>query len=213
MSKINYLYTCSDISGYGAIVSVPNFASPKECNDIISTCERFGFSGEADEISYAQSTIDIEVDSCPPLRDFLISIDLIPRIQHYMLSVFETRITAFDDVFVVKYDARQQRDLVRHFDAAHLSFMLMLSPASAYTAGGTHFDVLAHPNSDSNYGSESSCVSPGGVVRLDEGVYCCSTPHSSTPRWPSRAGSGMYWWGFALWTRTEPARRAMCLWT
>jgi hypothetical protein len=40
------------------------------------------------------------------------------------------RITAFDDVFVVKYHDSSQRELVRHVDGGDVSFMVALNPGN-----------------------------------------------------------------------------------
>jgi hypothetical protein len=50
--------------------------------------------------------------------------------------------TGFDDMFVVKYDEKAQKDLVKHFDGGQVSFMLALSSRSDYEGGGTKFDCM-----------------------------------------------------------------------
>ena len=63
-------------------------------------------------------------------------------------------------MFVVKYDAvNGQKSLERHVDGGDVSFMLALSPRSAFTGGGTTFDVLAS-------GSSSA------PLHLDQGQIC-----------------------------------------
>jgi hypothetical protein len=169
--KINYLYSCGNSNSYGAIAVVPNFLLTEECNEIINLCERAGLYSRDDSSAYEQATFDIEVDKCQDLQQLLRVKEFISAIQPYILSVFGTYITAFDDMFVVKYDAECQRELVRHYDGGHVSFMLTLSPAAAYTGGGTHFDVLdSRPKTDTIDAEKHSEISQ--YERDERNLHC-----------------------------------------
>lgn len=140
--KITYRHT----DGNGTVVAVVrNFATPSLCDALVSLCEEHGFGRK--EQDYAQSTVDLEVDAVPRVRDWLLQCGLMPALTRCMLASHGHPPIAFDDVFVVKYDAGAdgQRDLLRHVDGGDVSFMLALSPRNAYDAGGTDFDVLEEP--------------------------------------------------------------------
>ena len=49
------------------------------------------------------------------------------QVQAHYARTYDRQITAFDDMFVVKYAADQQRELLGHVDAGNLSFMVPLS--------------------------------------------------------------------------------------
>lgn len=133
------------ISDASVICSFPFFASPEICEELILLCEMEGFHSEKEESTYTQATFDLEVDSNPRVRDWLVTHELVPEISACMQRSHATSLVSFDDVFVVKYDASVpggQQSLEWHYDAAELSFMLALSDRDSYIGGGTAFDVL-----------------------------------------------------------------------
>ena len=105
-------------------------------------CEGHGFTRERAGSQYAQATTDLEVDSAPDVRRLVLSRGLMPAVRAAMLASHGVAPVALDDLFVVRYDAEEQRDLVRHVDAGDVSFMLALSDRAAYSGGGTAFDVM-----------------------------------------------------------------------
>lgn len=71
------------------------------------------------------------------------------------------QITAFDDVFVVKYDARAQQGLLEHVDAGELSFMVALSDSSDFDGGGTYFQGL----------ERTLCCDKGDILTFHAKLY------------------------------------------
>lgn len=137
-------------SGDGvSIASIPGFASSEMCSELISLCELHGFRKESEDSTYVQATVDLEVDSSPIVRAWLLEKQLIPAIARCMRATHSTAPVAFDDMFIVKYDTSSfggwhQKELKLHFDGGDVSFMLALSPSEAYSGGGTYFDVLRY---------------------------------------------------------------------
>mmetsp|Transcript_18547 Transcript_18547/g.35327 ORF Transcript_18547/g.35327 Transcript_18547/m.35327 type:complete len:137 (+) Transcript_18547:149-559(+) len=63
--------------------------------------------------------------------------------QKFCMQAFDVRITAMDDVFVVRYAAEAQNALEMHTDAGDISFMVALSaPDLDYGGGGTYFEEI-----------------------------------------------------------------------
>jgi hypothetical protein len=126
-----------------------------ECERIIALAEANASGcgwGAADD--YEQATTDLEVDRAPALRDYLVGgARVVDRVADHVRAAHGVSIRAFDDVFVVKYDAAKQRSLVAHTDAGDVSFMVALSPRADYDGGGTRFAAL-----------------DGDVVHLDRGA-------------------------------------------
>jgi len=136
--------------GHGATVaSVPSFASQEACEELVALAEALGFGTEVGSSgrSYTQATEDLEVDACPLIRSWLQRRRLVPSVAACMRRTHGVAPTAFDDIFIVKYDARRQASLRWHVDAGDVSFMLALSPRSAYEGGGTTFKVRLRPRS------------------------------------------------------------------
>mmetsp|Transcript_19155 Transcript_19155/g.27573 ORF Transcript_19155/g.27573 Transcript_19155/m.27573 type:complete len:220 (+) Transcript_19155:189-848(+) len=127
------------------IASIPKFASNSMCNELIQLCEYCGFVQENDAYGYTQATVDLEVDRTPEVREWLLDRHLIEAVTRCIKWSHGQTISAFDDVFVVKYNTspgKGQVELIRHYDSGDVSFMVALSPRSAYTGGGTEFDAL-----------------------------------------------------------------------
>ena len=150
-----------------SVSSTPNFAHSTLCAELIAVCERHGFTCERTESQYAQATTDLEVDSAPAVRHFVLSRGLIPAVRTAMLASHGVTPVAFDDMFVVRYDAEEQRELVRHFDAGDVSFMLALSAQTDYAGGGTAFDAM---------GSEVVHLEQGELVLFDAALYHAGLP-------------------------------------
>ena len=149
--------TCKDRENdadlLGAIARFNGFASPSMCKKIIELAENAGFNADDSKImqnqdgddtgTYRQATTDVEVDKAPSLKGYLQKCGFSFQISKAMSTSHGKSPVAFDDVFVVKYDASNgaQRDLLRHVDAGDVSFMLALSPRQSYRGGGTKFDA------------------------------------------------------------------------
>jgi hypothetical protein len=141
------------VSDASTLCSFPRFASPAACDDLISLCEKVGFKAEQADSYYTQATFDLEVDTSPRVRQWLIQHELVAAVSRCMRSSHGVAPEVFDDVFVVKYDATVpggQQGLEWHYDAGNVSFMLALSARDSYTGGGTAFDVLQEGYSESS---------------------------------------------------------------
>ena len=137
------------------LCQVSSFLSAAECERIIDICEAVhgGWVVESQD-QYLQTTADLEVDRVPALKTYLLeTINFMPRLQAHYIQQYSQKITAFDDLFVVKYDARAQRELVKHVDAGDVSFMIALSsPPRDFTGGGTLFPELNNRHVDCDKG-------------------------------------------------------------
>lgn len=84
----------------------------------------------------------MEVDKVPKLKQWALLKDgLIDQVQRLYRQLHGRPISAFDDLFVVKYDATGggQTELLTHVDGGECSFMVALSPRCGYAGGGTRF--------------------------------------------------------------------------
>lgn len=135
-------YICVDETA--TIACIPQVASGAMCQELVNICEACGFRQEANA-DYVQATVDLEVDSAPEVREWLLSRNLVSTVKKCILSTHCVDIIGFDDVFVVKYDATSclgQSELRLHVDGGEVSFMLALSSRDQYTGGGTYFQLL-----------------------------------------------------------------------
>ena len=204
--------------GGGAIASVPNFAPAELCRELVARCEAAGgFEAEAPAGSpgdaaaprYEQATTDLEVDSprASAVRALLLQSGLVREVSRAMRATHGgVSPTAFDDVFVVRYEAAAaaaaaaagsgaevggapQRSLVRHVDGADVSFMLALSARGGgggggedYEGGGTAFDVLGGTTTTTTTEEEQPGASPvlhlaqGELVIFDAALYHAGLP-------------------------------------
>ena len=101
-SKIRYHYMGDDGS---IIASLPSFATVAACKELIKLGEQAGFNDNKQDTEYSQSTTDLEVDKCDLVRDFLLENNFVDLLSSCMLSTHGCRPAAFDDIFIVKYDA------------------------------------------------------------------------------------------------------------
>ena len=155
------------------IASLPGFWSPSLCDNFVTLAEEHGFTSEKTK-EYTQATIDIEVDKSPPLKELLLNHSFVERVAQAIVRVHGSQITAFDDVFVVKYDAKRQKELLRHYDSGDVSFILALSRKDYYKGGGTNFDVL---------GTELVELAQGECLVFNSGMYHAGLPISSGTRY------------------------------
>lgn len=129
-----------DVGGPEVVASAPAFASSALCDELVSLCDEMGFRQDDTVREYEQTTTDIEVDSTPLVRQFLLTRRLVSAVGRVMRLTHGVQPCAFDDVFVVRYAAEEQRALPRHTDAGDVSFMLALSRRTDYAGGGTWFE-------------------------------------------------------------------------
>ena len=132
--------------------------------------------GNGGEKQYKYATTDVEVDKHPAIKKLLREAAFVEHLSRSMLATHGRAPVAFDDVFVVKYDAREgaQRELVRHVDAGDVSFMLALSPKSTYSQGGTRFDAhdeVVHLNRAHFSFSMQICTTLEYLSRLVRGTF------------------------------------------
>jgi len=177
--KLRYHHGEGENEGYA--ITTSEFLHPATCRTIVSLCEahvdriestlgchhpwREGFGDYINGVpDYRYATVDLEVDQIPQLVAWLRDIDFVDVVARRIERSHGVRITAFDDMFVVKYNAAGQRELVRHVDGGDVSFMVALNPGndpglccfenpflvnevretrSEFGGGGTRFDVLA----------------------------------------------------------------------
>ena len=156
----------------GAPIVSSKLLAPAVCDEIVRLCDAHVLSGaDPHRTGYASvanedfATEDVEVDTAPALRAYLCSIALLPAVERIFASTFgRTRIYACDDVFVVRYDAKRQRELARHVDGGDLSFMVALSPPSSYVGGGTLFE-----GATATEATAVDAAAGGAVLHLDQG--------------------------------------------
>jgi len=164
------------ISESSVLCSFPKFTSPACCEDLIALCESEGFHTE-ERKEYSQATFDLEVDSSPCVREWLINRGLVPNVAACMRSSHAAAPLSFDDVFVVKYDATipgGQQGLEWHVDAGDVSFMLALSARDCYSGGGTAFDCLQE-----GYDENEQRLALEGMRTCDLGSYFSGSGSSS----------------------------------
>ena len=152
------------------VASVPGFATTQLCEELVGLCEQHGFGAERAGSGYTQATVDLEVDAAPTVRAWLLRRGLLPAISRCMRATHGAAPAAFDDVFVVKYDATGTSDVCQqalemHCDAGDVSFMLALSPREAYSGGGTFFEALCLGAQFVNEGERCR----GGTLHLPQG--------------------------------------------
>lgn len=175
--KIRYVCVIPSVTDEDGIciAIVPGFADGAMCEELIRLCEDHQFSAEERGSVYTQSTVDIEIDSAPLIRKWLIDRGLITVVSRCMMATHGSSPIAFDDVFVVKYDATgdspsSKRGLELHSDAGDVSFMLALSPPEKYCGGGTYFDIITLADDFVNHGlvrDNTICLRRGELLLFD----------------------------------------------
>ena len=148
----------------GGILVTRDCIPPEQCEELIATCESCSFCKDPNP-AYTQATLDIELDRQPLVAEKVKELGIIAKLT-MAVKAFHRAVTCFNDVFVVKYDADQQRELERHTDGGDVSFMLALSSRDAYEGGGTEFDGEQGPL----HLEQGSCV-----------VFPASTYHRGIP--------------------------------
>ena len=155
---------------HDSISTLSSFATINLCNNLVSICESPDNNNDGmatnkaftnSDPNYKQSTTDIEVDSHKELRRFLRQTKLSEEISNAMYITHNVRPVGYDDLFVVKYEAKKQKELLRHFDGGSVSFMIALSDSNDYDGGGTKFDCL----------EETLHLEVGDIVLFDANLY------------------------------------------
>ena len=106
------------------------------CNGLIELSEEIFNSSSirGNGNDYKQATDDLEVTEYPKLRQYILP--LLPSIIKHA----ESEVQSFDDVFIVRYDMKNQRKLVRHVDGGDRTIQIALSSRENFVGGGTLFD-------------------------------------------------------------------------
>ena len=98
-----------------SIVSVPGFAHADACRELVRLAEEIGFERDVGVTEsgkkYLQATVDIEIDKAPSIRNFLLEHGLVQELSKAMIASHGQRPLGFDDVFIVRYRAEEQKDL------------------------------------------------------------------------------------------------------
>ena len=129
--------------GGGAITQAP-LLTPHACATIrgLADADAAAGGGWGSGDDYAYATRDLEVDKAPRLKAYLAAIGFVDALRRRVLRAHGATIGAFEDAFVVKYEATSQRALTDHVDAGDVSVMVALSDPSSYEGGGTTFGGL-----------------------------------------------------------------------
>ena len=127
----------------GAITQAP-LLTPQACATIrgLADADAAAGGGWGSGDDYAYATRDLEVDKAPRLKAYLAEIGFVDALRRRVLRAHGATIGAFEDAFVVKYEATSQRALTDHVDAGDVSVMVALSDPSSYEGGGTTFGGL-----------------------------------------------------------------------
>ena len=162
------------------IITIKQFATSYFCTELIKLAEKIGFETTKDT-TYKQKTIDLEIDQHQSLKNYILSrTNFISYLTTNAFNVYDKNMNpyAFDDMFIVKYDANMQRDLVKHYDGGEISFMLALSERhKSYEGGGTKFDVLCNNNNSSSSKKNSiEHLDIGDIMLFNANMY-----HSGMP--------------------------------
>ena len=129
--------------GGGAITQAP-LLTPQACATIrgLADADAAAGGGWGSGDDYAYATRDLEVDKAPRIKAYLAEIGFVDALRRRVLRAHGATIGAFEDAFVVKYEATSQRALTDHVDAGDVSVMVALSDPSSYEGGGTTFGGL-----------------------------------------------------------------------
>ena len=90
--RVAYEYSGDD----GAVIAtVPHFASPACCDELVALCEAEGWATE--QTDYSQATVDMEVDAHPRVREFLLRNGLVPALKRCMTATHGCGPTGFGE--------------------------------------------------------------------------------------------------------------------
>lgn len=144
----------NDTSEQCSCIADTPFLTPIACKTIISLAETFatengGWTTESKD-DYEQTTTDLELDKMSDLKNWLRDNQFIEHIQRLYQAIHGVRIVAFNDVFIVKYSADHQTELVEHFDAGDITFMIALSDPNGMYQTYAHMSIII-TFSDNNF--------------------------------------------------------------
>lgn len=84
----------------GAVIAtVPHFASPSCCDELVALCEAEGWVTEQGD--YSQATVDMEVDAHPRVRDFLLAKGLVRALERCMMATHGRGPTGFGESLTI----------------------------------------------------------------------------------------------------------------
>jgi len=116
--------------------------SPDICKWIIIETEKYASQngGWTKNRHKHYPTTDIPADRIPHIFSFvLVSLETIFTKVKQIYCLPDTIVFDLNDIFLVKYDENDQKELAEHNDGSFISFNIMLSDYSEYDGGGTHF--------------------------------------------------------------------------
>eukprot|EP00277_Geminigera_cryophila_P025378 CAMPEP_0179467840 /NCGR_PEP_ID=MMETSP0799-20121207/48881_1 /TAXON_ID=46947 /ORGANISM="Geminigera cryophila, Strain CCMP2564" /LENGTH=171 /DNA_ID=CAMNT_0021273475 /DNA_START=27 /DNA_END=539 /DNA_ORIENTATION=- len=93
------------LSHDGSLLLVGPFWTQETCRRCIEICEHNGVWSNDAGSTYPYATCDVEVDQVAVLRDWLVASGFVEDLQRLYWKAHRTRITAFDDLFLVRYQA------------------------------------------------------------------------------------------------------------
>jgi hypothetical protein len=101
--KIRYHCVVTDPTSGDSIciASVPSFASPAACDQLIALAEQTGFGREAVGSGYSQATVDLEVDSSPAVRAYLLEKDFIATVSQCMRATHERAMVIYLSTYLI----------------------------------------------------------------------------------------------------------------
>jgi len=116
--------------------------SPDICKWMILETEKYAEQngGWTKKRHTSYPTTDIPAINIPHIYSFItITLNTIYTKVRQLYSIPESINFGINDIFLVKYDENDQRELVEHKDGSFISFNIMLSDYSEYQGGGTYF--------------------------------------------------------------------------
>ena len=91
----------------GSLLRIGPVWTQEKCRHCIELCEQHGVWSSDESATYPFATCDIEVDKVEALRGWLVSNAFVNDLQRIFWLAHRTRVAAFDDLFVVRYQAEE----------------------------------------------------------------------------------------------------------
>jgi hypothetical protein len=91
----------------GSLLRVGPVWAGRTCRRCIELCEEHGVWSCDESAAYPFATQDVEVDQVGKLREWLLSGGFVQSLQSIYWHAHRARISAFDDLFVVRYQAEE----------------------------------------------------------------------------------------------------------
>ena len=137
----------STVGQMGQVGLAQGVITPEECRGAVEMAEAHAaeFGGWSTQRHYAVPTTDLPVHQIGALLPWFNSImkhKLVPMLARLYPRAVQRDKLRVHDAFLVKYDARAQRELPLHSDQSEFSFTISLNPLAEYEGGGTWFEDL-----------------------------------------------------------------------